>query len=539
MTTRAKKGISKPNSKYAYSTTLTQSPHFIPTTIAQALADPRWRKAVTDEFNSIVQNRTFSLVPPSPDQNPISCRWIFTIKYNPDGSVRRYKARLVARGYTQLPGIDYTETFSPVIKSTTIRLVLDIAVSRNWPIKQLDVNNAFLQGTLTEEVYTVQPPGFVDVDLPSHVCRLHKALYGLKQAPRAWYQELSNFLIQSGFVNSLADTSLFILRKGSSFLYMLIYVDDIIVTGNDITLLNQVLHSLATRFSVKEPEDLNYFLGIEAIRTPQGLHLNQRRYILDLLSRFKLLNAHPVTTPMASHPKLTITSGTKLLDPKEYRSAVGSLQYLAFTRPDISYAVNKLSQYMHAPTTDHWQAAKRVLRYLAGTASHGLFFSCANNTSLHAYSDADWAGDTDDFVSTNAYIIYLGKHPISWSSKKQNGVARSSTEAEYRSVANTSAELRWICSLLVELGINIKGPPVIYCDNVGATYLCANPVFHSRMKHLALDYHFIRNQVTAGALRVAHVSSKDQLADALTKPLSRAPFLQVTSKIGVAKAPPS
>lgn len=316
MTTRAKKGISKPNSKYAYATNLSQSQPFIPTTIAQALADQNWRQAVIDKFNSIVANHTFSLVLPSPHQNPVSCRRIFTIKYNPDGSVCRYKARLVARGYTQLPGIDYTETFSPVIKSTIIRLVLNIAVSPSWPIKQLDVNNAFLQGTLTEEVYTIQPPGFVDDDLLNHVCRLHKALYGLKQAPRAWYKDLSNYLLQSGFVNSVADTSLFILRRGSSLLYMLIYVDDIIVTGNDTSLLQTFLDSLATRFSVKEPEDLNYFLGIEAIRTPSGLHLTQRRYILDLLSRFKLMNAHPVSTPMATHPKLTINMGAPLSDPK-------------------------------------------------------------------------------------------------------------------------------------------------------------------------------------------------------------------------------
>lgn len=276
-----------------------------------------------------------------------------------------------------------------MIKSTTIRLVLDIAVSRSWPIKQLYINNAFLQGTLTEEVYTVQPPGFVDADRPNHVCHLHKALYGLKQAPRAWYQELSNFLIQSGFINSVADTSLFILRRGSSLVYMLIYVDDIIITGNDCVLLQQILDSLATRFSVKEPEDLNYFLGIEAVRTSTDLHITQRRYILDLLSRFNLMNAHPVSTPMAPHPRLTIKMGTPLSDPKEYRSAVGSLQYLAFTRPDISYAVNKLSQYMHAPTSDHWQAVKRVLRYLAGTASNGLYFSRNNTSTLHAYSDAD------------------------------------------------------------------------------------------------------------------------------------------------------
>lgn len=194
---------------------------------------------------------------------------------------------------------------------------------------------------------------------------------------------------------------------------------------------------------------------------------------------------------------------------------------------------------MHRPTDLHWQAAKRVLRYLAGTASHGLFIRIDSPIQLHAFSDADWAGDTDDYVSTNAYILYLGSTPIAWSSKKQKGVARSSTEAEYRSVANTAAEVRWVCSLLSELGVSLPAAPVIYCDNVGATYLCANPVFHSRMKHLALDYHFIRDNVQSGALRVAHVLTRDQLADTLTKPLPRPRFLELNSKIGVIHLPPS
>ncbi|CAA7032145.1 unnamed protein product [Microthlaspi erraticum] len=491
MITRGKTGIRKPNSKYVLSVVNAKCDDWIPTTVAQALADPRWRAAMGDEYNSHLRHRTYSLVPSSPNQNIVGTRWIYTVKYAPDGSVRRLKARFVAKGYSQQPGIDYTETFSPVIKSTSLRTVLDVAV------------------------YINQPTGFVDPDNPTHVCRLHKALYGLKQAPRAWYLELSNFLLSAGFLNSVADTSLFILKNGHSLLYMLVYVDDIIVTSNDQRLLDQTLHSLATRFSVKDPEDLNYFLGIEAHRTPSGLHLTQRRYILDLLTRCNMLDAKPVSTPTASTPKLT----------------------LAFTRPDVSYAVNRLSQFMHAPTSEHWNAVKRVLRYLAGTSSHGLFYSKNNPCSLHAYSDADWGGDRDDYISTNAYIVYLGKHPISWSSKKQKGVARSSTEAEYRSVAKTSAELCWISSLLSELGVRVPAPPVIYCDNVGATYLCANPVFHSRMKHLALDYHFIRNQVASGTLRVVHVSSKDQLADALTKPLTRAPFTDLTSKIGVSHTP--
>nr|BAA78425.1 polyprotein [Arabidopsis thaliana]BAK41505.1 polyprotein [Arabidopsis thaliana]BAK41506.1 polyprotein [Arabidopsis thaliana]BAK41508.1 polyprotein [Arabidopsis thaliana]BAK41509.1 polyprotein [Arabidopsis thaliana] len=538
MGTRAKAGIIKPNLKYSLAVSLAAESE--PRTAIQALKDERWRNAMGSEINAQIGNHTWDLVPPPPSHVTIvGCRWIFTKKYNSDGSLNRYKARLVAKGYNQRPGLDYVETFSPVIKSTSIRIVLGVAVDRSWPIRQLDVNNAFLQGTLTDDVYMSQPPGFIDKDRPNYVCKLRKALYGLKQAPRAWYVELRNYLLTIGFVNSVSDTSLFVLQRGKSIVYMLVYVDDILITGNDPTLLHNTLDNLSQRFSVKDHEELHYFLGIEAKRVPTGLHLSQRRYILDLLARTNMITAKPVTTPMAPSPKLSLYSGTKLTDPTEYRGIVGSLQYLAFTRPDISYAVNRLSQFMHMPTEEHLQALKRILRYLAGTPNHGIFLKKGNTLSLHAYSDADWTGDKDDYVSTNGYIVYLGHHPISWSSKKQKGVVRSSTEAEYRSVANTSSEMQWICSLLTELGIRLTRPPVIYCDNVGATYLCANPVFHSRMKHIAIDYHFIRNQVQSGALRVVHVSTHDQLADTLTKPLSRTAFQNFASKIGVTRVPPS
>lgn len=539
MVTRRKNQITKPNSKYNYSAALSSGVPAEPNTLTQALKDKRWRGSMSTEIDAFVRNGTYDLVPRKPEYNVVGCRWLYKNKFNSDGTPRCCKSRLVAKGYNQEYGRDYTETFSPVIKATTLRLVLDIAVSYSWPIQQLDVNNAFLQGTLTEEVYMDQPPGFVDTDRPDFVCKLNKAVYGLKQAPRAWYNELSNFLINLGFINSLADTSLFILRRGSKIIYLLIYVDDILITGNTTAGLSHVLALLAERFSVKDTEDLNYFLGIEAHRTPKGLHLSQRKYVLDLLHKYDMSNAKPVTTPMASSPKLHLRSGTALTDPTKYRRLIGSLQYLQFTRLDIAYAVNKLSQFMHIPTEDHWQAAKRILRYLAGTPTHGIFFSVSNKLVLHAYSDADWAGDSDDYVSTNSYIVYLGRHPISWTSKKQNGVARSSTEAEYRAVANTASELSWICNLLSELGITLLSPPVVYCDNVGATFLCANPLFHSRMKHIAIDYHFVRNQVQKGALWVSHVNTRNQLADALTKPLTRARFMELRSKIGVQHPPPS
>lgn len=292
-----------------------------------------------------------------------------------------------------------------MIKTTTIRSVLDIAVNKGWQLKQLDVNNAFLQGELQEEVYMTQPPGFVDADRPQHVCRLKKPIYGLKQAPRAWYMALKNHLLHIGFTNSLADTSLFIQNTGSHQTYILVYVDDIIVTGSDPSRVSFVLQSLAHRFSIKDPVDLHYFLGVEVTRSSAGLHLMQRRYILDLLSRTNMLDAKTVSTPMQTTPKLTLKDSPPLTDASQYRSIVGSLQYLAFTRPDISFAVSKLSQFMHQPTECHWQAAKRVLRYLAGTPSHGVFMRAGSSLTLHAFTDADWAGDRDDYVSTNAYVF--------------------------------------------------------------------------------------------------------------------------------------
>lgn len=441
MVTRRKNHISKPNPKYNYSARLSQSIPAEPNMVNQALKDEKWRGAMSEEIDAFAINQTFYLVPRQPHYNVVGCKWLFKNKFLPNGSHRRCKARLVAKGYNQQFGRDYTDTYSPVIKATTIRLVLDIAVTNSWPIKQLDVNNAFLQGTLTEEVYMEQPPGFVDTDKPSYVCRLQKAIYGLKQAPRAWYTELRNFLLSLGFVNSVADTSLFVLQDGKEFVYLLVYVDDILVTSSNTRGIANILNLLAERFSMKDPEDLNYFLGIEAHRTATGLHLSQRKYILDLLHTYDMTNAKPVTTPMASSPRLTLTSGNKLPDPTKFRKLVGSLQYLAFTRLDIAYAVNRLSQFMHLPTDEHWQAPKRILRYLAGSPTHGIFFSAKNMLSLHAYSDADWAGDSEDYLSTNSYIVYLGKHPISWTAKKQRGVARSSTEAEYRAVANAASEL--------------------------------------------------------------------------------------------------
>lgn len=356
-------------------------------------------------------------------------------------------------------------------------MVLSLAISRGWILRQLDVNNAFLQGTLIDDVYMAQPQGFVDSDRLHHVCKLRKAIYGLKQAPRAWYNELRQFLLASGFSNSVADTSLFVHKVGDHIMIILVYVDDIIVTGSHTPFVQEVISYLATRFSLKDLGMLHYFLGVEVVPCSQGIMLSQRRYIADLLARTKMTDARPVVTPLATSPTLTLHAGTALTEPAEFHTVVGSLQYLSLTRPDIAYTVNKLSQFMHRPTTEHWNAVKRLLRYLCGTIHYGIMLHRHSPSDIHAYSDADWAGNKDDYTSTGAYIIYMGRNPISWCSKKQPTVARSSTEAEYCSVASTAAEVCWVTSLLSELGIVPSQSPVIYCDNVGATNLCSNPFF--------------------------------------------------------------
>ncbi|GKV48448.1 hypothetical protein SLEP1_g55261 [Rubroshorea leprosula] len=431
--------------------------------------------AMSDEFNALVHQGTWELVPPNACQHVIGCKWVFRVKRNKEGRVERFKARLVAKGFHQRPGFDYFNTFSPVIKPVTIRVVLSLAITQNWSIRQLDVNNAFLHGKLEEDLFMAQPPGFIDASQPLHVCRLRKSIYGLKQAPRTWFQELKSFLLSHGFQNSRSDTSLFIYRNGSDCLYFLVYVDDIIVTGSNPQLIDSLIQLISNTFSIKDLGSLTYFLGVNAIFTPAGLFLSQAQYIRDLLDKFGMAEAKPVSSPMATTP-LQLHQGLKLSDPSPYRRLVGSLQYLNLTRPDITFAVNRLSQFLHAPSDVHMQAAKRVLRYLKGSIFHGLLLRRQPLSPLHAFSDSDWAGDKDTLRSTTGYLVFLGRNPISWKACKQKTVARSSTEAEYRALAAVSSEVMWVCHLLRELGHPVSSPPAVYCDNVGATHLSSNPI---------------------------------------------------------------
>lgn len=468
------------------------------------------------EFQALLKNQTWSLCPPPSGQNIVRNKWVFKIKRRSDGSIERYKARLVAKGFDQQDGIDFHETFSLVIKPPTVRMVLALAVQFNWPIHQFDVSNAFLHGILEEDVYMTQPKDFEDVQFPHHVCKLHKSIYGLKQAPRAWFHRLSMTLFNHGFAPSQVDPSLFLYHKDTMHAFLLVYVDDIIVTTNDSTFVPQLLQFLQQDFAMKDLGSLSYFLGIEALRDHNGLHLRQAKYILDLLNRVKLAGVKPYRAPCVSGSKLSRLDGEPLADPTEYRHTVGALQYVTLTRSDIAYSVNQLCQHLQSPTEVHWTAAKRVLRYLKHTIDFGLFYAPGSIT-VNAYCDSDWVGDPDDRRSTCGNGVFLGQNLISWSAKKQPVVSKSNTEAEYRCLALVTAKVYWLRMLLCELTISLASPPVIWCDNISAIQLASNPIFHARSKHIEVDYHFVREKVNNQDIVIRHLPTSLQLADIFTK----------------------
>jgi hypothetical protein len=486
-----------------------------------------------EEFSALMSNNTWDLVPRPPGANIVTGKWIFRHKYHADGSLDRYKARWVLRGFTQRPGVDYDETFSPVVKPATVRTVLSLALSQQWPVHQLDVKNAFLHGTLSETVYCSQPTGFLDTARPDHVCKLNRSLYGLKQAPRAWYSRFATFLLSLGFVEAKSDTSLFIYRHGHDTVYLLLYVDDIVLTASSPALLQRTITALQQEFSMKDLGELHHFLGIAVQRRSGGLFLSQRQYTLDILDRANTTQCKPCSTPVDTQAKLSATDGNPMTDATDYRSLVGALQYLTFTRPDISYAVQQVCLHMHAPREPHLSAVKRILRYLRGTLDHGLLLRPSSPSELVVYTDANWAGCPDTRKSTSGFAFFLGCNLVSWSSKRQTTVSRSSAEAEYRAVANGVAEACWLRQLLLELHCPLTRSTLVYCDNVSAVYLSTNPVQHQRTKHVEIDLHFVRERVAVGDVRVLHVPTTSQFADIFTKGLPTSVFTEFRTSLNI------
>jgi hypothetical protein len=504
----------------------------IPKDWKAAKQDPKWYEAMMEELNALDKNKTWELVHLPAGKKVVSCKWVYTVKQNAEGKIERYKARLVARGYSQMYGIDYDETFAPVAKMSTVRTLISCATNFGWPLHQLDVKNAFLHGDLQEEVYMEIPPGFSTPKTTGKVCRLRKSLYGLKQSPRAWFDRFRRAVCHMGYRQCNGDHTVFYRHLGCRITILAVYVDDIIITGDDEVEISRLKGSLSKEFEVKDLGQLRYFLGIEIARSSKGIVLSQRKYTLDLLDDTSMLGCRAAFTPIDQNHKLCAQSGEPV-DKEKYQKLVGRLLYLCHTRPYISYAVSVVSRYMHDPRSGHLDVVYRILRYLKGSPGKGLWFKKNGHLTVDGYSDADWASCLDDRRSTSGYCVFVGGNLVSWRSKKQQVVSRSTAEAEYRAMSQGLSEMLWVRNLLSELKVLRKGPLNVWCDNKSAISIANNPVQHDRTKHVEIDRFFIKEKVDDGTIKISHVSSKEQVADCLTKGLGVRECNSACSKMGM------
>jgi hypothetical protein len=413
----------------------------------------------------------------------VTSKWLCKLKHTADGSIEKYKALFMDWGFSQVEEVDYDETFAPVARYTLIRVVISIVAEMGWKMHQMDVKTAFLNGLIEEEVYIDQPLGFEVHGREFHVCRLKKALYGLKQAPRAWYSRIDAYLQQLGFEKSEADPNLYFIMVGEDPLILLLYVDDLFITGEE-RLISNYKESLASEFEMTDIGLMHYFLGLEFWQEPGHIFLGQGKYVCDILRRFQMGDSRPMTTPMITYWKKLHASKSQLVDSTLYRQLIGSLMYLVNTRPDICFAVNTLSQFMVEPRRVHWVVAKHVLRYLCGMVDYGLDYHRGYGVHLVGYTDSYWAGCVSDRKSTSGCCFGLGSVVVSWFSQKQKSVALSLTEAEYMAASQASCEALWLRKMLVGFfGVQLR-PTMIYCDNQSCIKLSENLVFHEWSKHI-------------------------------------------------------
>lgn len=534
-----------------------------------------WKAACDHEHANLLRMKVYVLVPCPPDRNLVSTKWVFKRKLRADNTVEKYRARWVARGFSQRPGEDFVDTFAPVLSYASMRLVLALAALNAWDIFQTDVPVAFLHSTMDKEVYATQPEGYEDPTHPDWVCLFLMALYGFKQSAHRWNDRIDSYFASRGFTRLSADRCVYVLHRrqegddnnpssaaqegdtsdaaptdDTSFptpaCIISLYVDDITMTGPDRELMHREREALTAEFPGAEWSPATFFLRNRILRHANGdLSIDQHHHIYHALQRFGLDNANPVRTPLDTNIRLHARRADEGAGDRQlFQELIGTLIYLAgCTRPDVSSAVHRLAQFCADPSTDHVAHAKRVLRYLKGTMNYGLLFrhtctpanrpyTTATDLELQGFVDSDWAGDTDDRKSQTGLIYTYAGAGISWRSTKQTCTALSSTEAEYLATSDAAREAKWLRRLTEELGFR-SGPIPLRIDNSSAHQLAEGSAGSRRTKHIDVRFHFVRECVADGTIRLEHVPTAHNTADTLTKALARPRFDECRTEMGV------
>lgn len=530
----------------------------------------QWRDSIRDEFDSMLSNKVWKVIEREgiSDADVIDNKWVFKHKLKTDGTIARYKSRLVARGFRQQYGVNYLETFAPVARFNTIRLLFAFSSQHALRVHQMDAKTAFLCADIDIPIYMKLPEGFEEIDTNPHrqtvkdfkrpILRILKGIYGIKQAPRLWNKKLTDELLKLGFTRCEFDHSLYIKHK----MMILVYVDDILVAGRDEEEIHSFKNDLSEKFEMTDMGEVQNFLNLQVIKEISGDAINygltQSHYIPKILEEYNMQDCKFMDTPMAAGTNLLKRTSPRVepgdpatpTDKARYQRLIGSLMYLMLgTRPDIAFALSYLSQFAADPSVAHWRALKRVLRYLAGTKSLVLWLDGRTGGPetqpiIYGISDADWASDKNDRKSVGAYMFYYNNSLISWCSKKQAFVSTSTCESEYMAASFATKEAVWIQSIIFEINLKFfqrtsgsklkRDPVLLFMDNMSAIRIAKNPEFYSRSKHIDIAVHFIRQRVDLKQIDISFMKTEHMTADYLTKPLPVLKFVFCREKSGLA-----
>ncbi|KAM1269944.1 hypothetical protein ACFX15_001999 [Malus domestica] len=503
-----------------------------------------WKKAMMEELDSMAKNKVWTLVNSNSNAKPIGCKWVYKTKRDAAGSIERYKARLVAKGFTQREGIDYNDTFSPVSSKDSMRIIMALTSHFDLELHQMDVKTAFLNGDLEEDIYMVQPPGFSERGKDNMVCKLNKSIYGLKQASRQWFLKFDQVVTAHGFVENKMDDCIYLKHKGSKFIFLVLYVDDILLASSDMQLLRETKTVLSTNFEMKDLGEAHYVLGIEITRDRKRklLGLSQKGYIERVLNRFNMEKCNKADVPVNKGDKFSRDQCPKneneveLMKLKPYASLVGSIMYANIcTRPDLAFIVGMLGRFQTNPGESHWVAAKKVLRYMQRTKAYQLVYGRDDTLELVGFTDSDLAGDVDERKSTGGYIFMLNGGAISWKSAKQTIVSTSTMEAEFVACFEGMKQAVWLRNFVAEMRIvdSVKRPLKMFCDNNAAVFFSKNNKRTSASRLMDVKFLKVREMVKKGEIEILYLPTEKMIADPLTKALPNNAFKAHVTKMGV------